>query len=89
MQETEDTSQNPWRLTLKDVTEKNEGWYSCVVKNILGFEYQSAYLEVLSKFDSVYMCVCVCVCVSAVSRVRVCVCLPVHNLLSAASELLV
>ncbi|XP_076452424.1 fibroblast growth factor receptor 4-like [Babylonia areolata] len=43
--------ENPWRLVLDNVTEDNEGWYSCVVKNSLGYEYQSAYLRVISKED--------------------------------------
>ncbi|KAL8562537.1 hypothetical protein ACOMHN_045802 [Nucella lapillus] len=47
----DNADQNPWRLVLENVTESNEGWYSCVVKNSLGHEYQSAFLQVISKED--------------------------------------
>ncbi|XP_076434584.1 fibroblast growth factor receptor 4-like isoform X2 [Babylonia areolata] len=50
---TRDLNYNPWMLTLRAVNESSEGWYSCVVKNSLGYQYQSAYLHVISSRDKV------------------------------------
>lgn len=38
---------NPEVLTLINVTEKDEGWYTCIAQNTLGETFSSAYLRVV------------------------------------------
>lgn len=38
---------NPEVLTLINVTEKDEGWYTCIAQNTLGEAFSSAYLRVV------------------------------------------
>ncbi|XP_043269981.1 fibroblast growth factor receptor homolog 1-like isoform X2 [Venturia canescens] len=42
---------NPEVLTLYNVTEKDEGWYTCVAANTLGETFSSAYLAVVESID--------------------------------------
>jgi hypothetical protein len=37
----------PELLIIKNVTLDDEGWYTCLISNPLGREYQSAWLTVL------------------------------------------
>ncbi|XP_076677141.1 fibroblast growth factor receptor homolog 1 isoform X1 [Andrena cerasifolii] len=39
--------ENPEVLTLYNVTEKDEGWYTCIAQNTLGETFSSAYLRVV------------------------------------------
>lgn len=43
---TENTTE-PEKLDLNDVTYEDEGWYTCVAGNNLGYTYSSAYLKVV------------------------------------------
>ena len=40
-------AENPEVLTLHNVTEKDEGWYTCIAQNTLGETFSSAYLAVV------------------------------------------
>ncbi|KAF3420845.1 hypothetical protein E2986_02606 [Frieseomelitta varia] len=40
-------AENPEVLKLYNVTEKDEGWYSCIAQNALGETFSSAYLRVV------------------------------------------
>ena len=51
-------------LTLSPVTNGDEGTYTCMDRNVVGFAEATVTLTVFGE----YVCVCVCVCV------RVCVC---------------
>ena len=42
---------NPEVLEMHNVTEKDEGWYTCIVQNAMGEAFSSAYLRVV---DSKY-----------------------------------
>ncbi|XP_011160426.1 fibroblast growth factor receptor homolog 1 isoform X2 [Solenopsis invicta] len=44
-------SENPEELTLYNVTEKDEGWYTCIAQNTLGETFASAYLRVVETLD--------------------------------------
>ncbi|XP_012526054.2 fibroblast growth factor receptor homolog 1 [Monomorium pharaonis] len=44
-------SENPEELTLYNVTEKDEGWYTCIAQNTLGETFSSAYLRVVETLD--------------------------------------
>jgi hypothetical protein len=39
--------ENPEELKLYNVTEKDEGWYTCIAQNTLGETFSSAYLRVV------------------------------------------
>lgn len=38
---------DPEELKLYNVTEKDEGWYTCIAQNTLGETFSSAYLRVV------------------------------------------
>jgi len=40
-------TENPEELKLYNVTEKDEGWYTCIAQNTLGETFSSAYLRVV------------------------------------------
>lgn len=40
-------AKNPDVLKLYNVTEKDEGWYTCIAQNTLGETFSSAYLRVV------------------------------------------
>lgn len=40
-------AENPEELKLYNVTEKDEGWYTCIAQNTLGETFSSAYLRVV------------------------------------------
>lgn len=40
-------AENPEELKLINVTEKDEGWYTCIAQNTLGETFSSAYLRVV------------------------------------------
>lgn len=40
-------AENPEVLKLYNVTEKDEGWYTCIAQNTLGETFSSAYLRVV------------------------------------------
>ncbi|XP_034948257.1 fibroblast growth factor receptor homolog 1 isoform X2 [Chelonus insularis] len=42
---------NPEVLTLYNVTEKDEGWYTCITQNNLGETFSSAYLSVVDSIE--------------------------------------
>ncbi|XP_051176629.1 fibroblast growth factor receptor homolog 1-like isoform X2 [Leptopilina boulardi] len=42
---------NPEVLTLINVTEKDEGWYTCIAQNTLGETFSSAYLRVVDSLE--------------------------------------
>ncbi|XP_057340805.1 fibroblast growth factor receptor homolog 1-like isoform X1 [Microplitis mediator] len=42
---------NPEVLTLVNVTEKDEGWYTCIAQNTLGETFSSAYLSVVESIE--------------------------------------
>ncbi|XP_014481673.1 PREDICTED: fibroblast growth factor receptor homolog 1-like isoform X2 [Dinoponera quadriceps] len=42
---------NPEVLKLCNVTEKDEGWYTCIAQNALGETFSSAYLRVVETLD--------------------------------------
>ncbi|KAK0165333.1 hypothetical protein PV328_003853 [Microctonus aethiopoides] len=42
---------NPEVLTLYNVTEKDEGWYTCIAQNTLGETFSSAYLSVVESIE--------------------------------------
>ncbi|KAJ8683574.1 hypothetical protein QAD02_019366 [Eretmocerus hayati] len=42
---------NPEVLELKNVTEKDEGWYTCIAVNALGKVFSSAYLRVVETLE--------------------------------------
>ncbi|XP_044003439.1 fibroblast growth factor receptor homolog 1-like isoform X1 [Aphidius gifuensis] len=42
---------NPEELTLLNVTEKDEGWYTCIAQNSLGETFSSAYLSVVETLE--------------------------------------
>ena len=42
------TIDDPQYLVLHNVTEKNEGWYTCLVANSIGMNYVSAWLKVVN-----------------------------------------
>lgn len=44
----EKTIDDPQRLILPNVTEKDEGWYTCLVANTIGMNYVSAWLTVVN-----------------------------------------
>ncbi|KAK1120038.1 hypothetical protein K0M31_012767 [Melipona bicolor] len=44
-------AENPEVLKLYNVTEKDEGWYSCIAQNALGETFSSAYLRVVESLD--------------------------------------
>lgn len=43
--------ENPEVLKLYNVTEKDEGWYTCIAQNTLGETFSSAYLRVVESKD--------------------------------------
>ncbi|XP_011254079.1 fibroblast growth factor receptor homolog 1 isoform X1 [Camponotus floridanus] len=43
--------ENPEELKLYNVTEKDEGWYTCIAQNTLGETFSSAYLRVVKTLD--------------------------------------
>lgn len=47
-------------LKLYNVTEKDEGWYTCIAQNALGETFSSAYLRIVEckykKFQILYLC---------------------------------
>ncbi|XP_043248037.1 fibroblast growth factor receptor homolog 1-like isoform X2 [Colletes gigas] len=43
--------QNPEVLKLYNVTERDEGWYTCIAQNTLGETFSSAYLRVVESLD--------------------------------------
>ncbi|XP_011874202.1 PREDICTED: fibroblast growth factor receptor homolog 1-like isoform X2 [Vollenhovia emeryi] len=44
-------AENPEELKLYNVTEKDEGWYTCIAQNTLGETFSSAYLRVVETLD--------------------------------------
>ncbi|XP_070149277.1 fibroblast growth factor receptor homolog 1 isoform X2 [Polyergus mexicanus] len=44
-------AENPEELKLYNVTEKDEGWYTCIAQNNLGETFSSAYLRVVKTLD--------------------------------------
>ncbi|XP_050462959.1 fibroblast growth factor receptor homolog 1 isoform X2 [Cataglyphis hispanica] len=44
-------TENPEELKLYNVTEKDEGWYTCIAQNNLGETFSSAYLRVVKTLD--------------------------------------
>jgi len=40
-------AEDPEELKLYNVTEKDEGWYTCIAQNTLGETFSSAYLRVV------------------------------------------
>lgn len=44
-------TENPEELKLYNVTEKDEGWYTCIAQNTLGETFSSAYLRVVKTLD--------------------------------------
>ncbi|XP_072767727.1 fibroblast growth factor receptor homolog 1 isoform X2 [Anoplolepis gracilipes] len=44
-------TENPEELKLYNVTEKDEGWYTCIAQNTLGETFSSAYLRVVKSLD--------------------------------------
>ncbi|KAH3786281.1 hypothetical protein DPMN_164387, partial [Dreissena polymorpha] len=42
------TIDDPQNLVLRNVTRKDEGWYTCLVTNTIGMNYKSAYLTVMT-----------------------------------------
>ncbi|CAL1679771.1 unnamed protein product [Lasius platythorax] len=44
-------TENPEELKLYNVTEKDEGWYTCIAQNTLGETFSSAYLRVVETLD--------------------------------------
>ncbi|XP_076295865.1 fibroblast growth factor receptor homolog 1 isoform X2 [Lasioglossum baleicum] len=45
-------TQNPELLILYNVTEKDEGWYTCIAQNNLGETFSSAYLQVVDSLEN-------------------------------------
>ncbi|KAL4231169.1 Fibroblast growth factor receptor-like 1 [Mactra antiquata] len=45
------TIDDPRELVLYNVTEEDEGWYTCLVANTVGMNYRSAWLQVLNKTE--------------------------------------
>ncbi|XP_032663228.1 fibroblast growth factor receptor homolog 1-like isoform X2 [Odontomachus brunneus] len=45
------TGADPVMLKLYNVTEKDEGWYTCIAQNALGETFSSAYLRVVETLD--------------------------------------
>ncbi|XP_077276688.1 fibroblast growth factor receptor homolog 1 isoform X2 [Temnothorax americanus] len=45
-------AENPEELNLYNVTEKDEGWYTCIAQNTLGETFANAYLRVVETLDS-------------------------------------
>ncbi|XP_014604414.1 PREDICTED: fibroblast growth factor receptor homolog 1-like isoform X2 [Polistes canadensis] len=43
--------ENPEELKLYNVTEKDEGWYTCIAQNTLGETFSSAYLRVVETLE--------------------------------------
>ena len=41
------TTVDPQKLVLENVTEKDEGWYTCIAANSLGSSHSTAYLQVV------------------------------------------
>ncbi|XP_011300094.1 fibroblast growth factor receptor homolog 1 isoform X2 [Fopius arisanus] len=46
-----DAVENPETLTLYNVTEKDEGWYTCIAQNTLGETFSNAYLSVVESIE--------------------------------------
>ncbi|XP_018365757.1 PREDICTED: fibroblast growth factor receptor homolog 1-like isoform X2 [Trachymyrmex cornetzi] len=44
-------AEDPEELKLYNVTEKDEGWYTCIAQNTLGETFSSAYLRVVETLD--------------------------------------
>ncbi|XP_071565414.1 fibroblast growth factor receptor homolog 1 isoform X3 [Temnothorax nylanderi] len=44
-------AENPEELNLYNVTEKDEGWYTCIAQNTLGETFSNAYLRVVETLD--------------------------------------
>ncbi|CAK9808362.1 Fibroblast growth factor receptor homolog 1 [Anthophora quadrimaculata] len=44
-------AENPEVLKLYNVTEKDEGWYTCIAQNALGETFSSAYLRVVESLE--------------------------------------
>ncbi|KAL6263768.1 hypothetical protein P5V15_003852 [Pogonomyrmex californicus] len=44
-------TENPDELRLYNVTEKDEGWYTCIAQNTLGETFSSAYLNVVESLE--------------------------------------
>ncbi|XP_078053623.1 fibroblast growth factor receptor homolog 1 [Augochlora pura] len=44
-------AENPEVLRLYNVTEKDEGWYTCIAQNTLGETFSSAYLRVVESLE--------------------------------------
>ncbi|XP_012153433.1 fibroblast growth factor receptor homolog 1 isoform X2 [Megachile rotundata] len=44
-------TENPEVLKLYNVTEKDEGWYTCIAQNALGETFSSAYLRVVESLE--------------------------------------
>ncbi|XP_075223226.1 fibroblast growth factor receptor homolog 1-like isoform X2 [Lycorma delicatula] len=47
----DDNLKNPEILELRNVTHEDEGWYTCMASNGLGFTYASAYLNVVDELE--------------------------------------
>lgn len=48
----ESTIDDPQHLVLRNVTEEDQGWYTCLVANTVGMNYRSAYLTVLDESEA-------------------------------------
>ncbi|KAL4232110.1 Fibroblast growth factor receptor 4 [Mactra antiquata] len=46
------TIDDPQELVLYNVTEEDEGWYTCLVANTVGMNYRSAWLQVLNETEA-------------------------------------
>ncbi|XP_031784638.1 fibroblast growth factor receptor homolog 1 isoform X2 [Nasonia vitripennis] len=42
---------NPEVLEIRNVTEKDEGWYTCIVQNAMGYAFSQAYLRVVESLE--------------------------------------
>ncbi|XP_033207757.1 fibroblast growth factor receptor 3-like isoform X3 [Belonocnema kinseyi] len=49
--EVKSVAENPEVLTLINVTQKDEGWYTCIAQNTLGEAFSSAYLRVVETLE--------------------------------------
>lgn len=43
----DDGNLEPEKLVLRNVSHQDEGWYTCIAGNTLGFSHSSAYLRVV------------------------------------------
>lgn len=48
------TIEDPQILSLHNVTENDEGWYTCIAANSLGTSYSTAYLKVVEGSITLY-----------------------------------